>query len=124
MDVKYYKEIIKILDLKFADKKIKNFLPKITKNFAKDKRNFSQFWKACNSQINILAANKKYKSFENKLYTINKISTLSKKIFLSNYANKIYNSLTKNIFSFDNFAKPPIAVSQSPPTAFNKARSA
>ena len=100
MDVKYYKEIIKILDLKFADKKIKNFLPKITKNFAKDKRNFSQFWKACNSQINILAANKKHKSFENKLYTINKISTLSKKIFLSNYANKVYNSLTKNKLKF------------------------
>ena len=46
MDVKYYKEIIKILDLKFTDKKIKNFLPKITKSFSKDTRNFSQFWKA------------------------------------------------------------------------------
>ena len=54
MDVKYYKEIIKILDLKFADKKIKNFLPKISKNFSKDKRKFSQFWKSCNSQLNIL----------------------------------------------------------------------
>ena len=60
MDVKYYKEIIKTLDLEFTDKKIKNFLPKISKNFSKDKRNFSQFWKACNSQINILEKKRKF----------------------------------------------------------------
>ena len=64
MDVKYYKEIIKILDLNFADKKIKNFLPKISKNFSKDVRNFSIF-RSYNSQINILAKNRKHKLFEN-----------------------------------------------------------
>jgi len=100
MDVKYYKEILKTLDLKFTKKKIKNFIPKISKNFSIDKKKFSDFWKSCNSEINILVKNKKQRSFKNNISKINKISTLSKKIFLSYYANNIYNKLTKNKSKF------------------------
>ena len=62
MDVKYYKEILKNLDLKFTNKKIKNFLPKISKSYSKDKKKFSEFWKTCNSELKTLVTNKKQKS--------------------------------------------------------------
>ena len=100
MDVKYYKEILNNLDLKFTNKKIKNFLPLISKNYSKDKKTFTEFWKTCNSELSTLVKNKKQKSYKNNISTINKISTLSKKIFLSTYANSIYNKLTKNKSKF------------------------
>ena len=100
MDVKYYKEILKNLDLKFTNKKIKNFLPLISKNYSKDKKKFSAFWKTCNSELKTLVTNKKQKSFKNNISKINKISTISKKIFLSTYANDIYNKLTNNKSKF------------------------
>ena len=45
MDVKYYKEIIKILDLKFADKKLKIFYLKFQKTSLKTKETFLNFGK-------------------------------------------------------------------------------
>ncbi len=96
MDVNYYKATISKLDLKFAGNEIKNFLPKITKDFSKDRKKFSNFWKSCYSNINILKKNKNKKLFKAELLKIINISALSKKIFLSSYANCVYNKLTRN----------------------------
>ena len=76
MDIKYYKDTVSNLDIKFTNNKIKKFLPIITKNFFKDSSKFSKFWKDCNSQLNILEKNKNQKSFKKNLINLNKISTL------------------------------------------------
>ena len=54
MDIKYYKELVSKLDLSFANKDIKSFLPKISNNFTTDKEKFTKFWKTCNSTFNTL----------------------------------------------------------------------
>ena len=54
MDIKYYKELVSELDLSFANKDIKSFIPKISKNFTKDKQKFTKFWKTCSSTLNNL----------------------------------------------------------------------
>ncbi len=96
MDIKYYKELVSKLDLSFANKDIKSFIPKISKNFTTDKESFTKFWKTCTSTFNTLKKNYKIKKIKDYIHDLNKVSTLSKKIFLSSYSNYIYNKLTNN----------------------------
>ena len=61
MDIKYYKELVSKLDLSFANKDIKSFIPKISKSFTTDKESFTKFWKTCTSTFNTLKKNYKIK---------------------------------------------------------------
>ena len=91
MDVKFYEKEVSKLDLDFADKKVKNFSSILSKIFFRDKVLFSAFWRSCTLSIQKLGNKNKLK-----IADLNYISTLSKKIFLINYADTIYNKVTKN----------------------------
>jgi (3,5-dihydroxyphenyl)acetyl-CoA 1,2-dioxygenase len=86
MMVDLYKKHVRKLNIKFNNKNINNFEPKITHNFAKDKMIFSNFWKECIKENSHIKNRKEIRS----------VIEITKKIFLKTYASNIYNEITNN----------------------------
>ena len=89
MNTKFFHPPFEKLNFNFENKIIKNFIPIISQDFEKDKVTFSSFWKECEDE------NKKIKDIKNKK-KIRSLIELTKKIFLNDYSNNIYNHITNN----------------------------
>ena len=89
MNTKFFQDHIKNLNLNLENKIIRTFDPMISQDFEKDKMNFSSFWQGCEEENK----NRKDKKEKKKIRSLIEVT---KKIFLNNYADKIYNSITDN----------------------------
>ena len=87
MHIDNFKKEIKNINLK--NKNILNFNLNLKNNFEEDKKYFSNLWKECLKEKNIL----KNKNDKKKL---RKIIETTKKIFLQQYSDHIYNLVTNN----------------------------
>ena len=95
MNIQFFKDHCQSLNLAIENKNIKSFLPIISQDFKIDKINFSNFWKECENE------NSKIKDKKEKR-KIRGLIEITKKIFLNNYSNKIYNNITSNRNKFVN----------------------
>ena len=89
MNIQFFKDHCQSLNLAIENENIKSFLPIISQDFKIDKINFSNFWKECENE-NIKIKDKKEK------IKIRGLIEITKKIFLNNHSNKIYNHITSN----------------------------
>ena len=89
MNIKFFKDHFENLNLRLENENIKNFIPIVSQDFKIDKINFSNFWKECENE------NSKIKDKKEKI-KIRGLIEITKKIFLNNYSNIIYNHITSN----------------------------
>ena len=87
MNIKNFKKEIKNINIK--NKNILNFDLKINNNFEEDKKYFSNLWKELLKENNILQK-------KNDKKNLRKITEITKKLFLQQYSNYIYNLVTNN----------------------------
>ncbi len=89
MNIKFFKDHFQTLNLTLENEIIKSFIPIVSQDFKTDKINFSNFWKECENE------NSKIKDKKEKR-KIRGLIEITKKIFLNNYSNKIYNHITSD----------------------------
>jgi (3,5-dihydroxyphenyl)acetyl-CoA 1,2-dioxygenase len=89
MNIQFFKNYFQSLNLTIENENIKSFVPIVSQDFKIDKINFSNFWKECENENNKIKDKKERKK-------IRGLIEITKKIFLNNYSNKIYNHITSN----------------------------
>ena len=89
MNIQFFKDHCQSLNLAIENENIKSFLPIISQDFKIDKINFSNFWKECENENSKIKDKKERKK-------IRGLIEITKKIFLNNYSNIIYNHITSN----------------------------
>ena len=94
----YIKNEIKSFNLKFLSEETRNFIPKISGNFIKDKKIFSYFWNKVKLEKVILKKEKKIT--KKNIKEINTFCNITKKIFLGKYSSLIYREITDDLKTF------------------------